>query len=313
MTSRKLATEKLITALLVISVGWSPGLCQQAAASPQPRETPITIGTTLHLDSKALGDSREINIWVPPSYAEGDKTYPVLYLMDGALDQDFHHISGLGQLTTINGNYEELLVVGIQTKNRILELTQKPLDPRYQRDPPTAGNSAAFLDFVRSEVIPLITSRYRTGERSVVIGESLAGLFVTEVFLRAPDTFTDYIAISPSLWWDDKALAKAAPKWIKKHDDDARQLYLTMANEGGTMQAGLDLVIEAINQNKPAGLTLHTVDRRNQETHASIYHGAALDALKKLLGLPPPDYGEPPWYLIEGGQPPKEEAKSESN
>jgi len=305
--------RRLSTALLMISVGWGPGLCRQADASLQYRETPITIGTTLHLESKVLGDRREINVWVPPSYAKGDKTYPVLYLMDGALDQDFHHISGLGQLTTINGNYEELLVVGIQTKNRIMELTQKPLDPRYQRDPPTAGKSAEFLEFIRAEVMPLIESSYRNGDRKVVIGESLAGLFVTEVFLRAPETFTDYIAISPSLWWDDKALAKSASKWIDKHDDASRRLYLTMANEGGTMQAGLDLVIEAIKQNQPAGLTWHYVDRSKDESHASIFHGAALDALKKLLGLPPPDYGEPPWYLIEGGQPPEAEARDGVN
>ncbi len=79
MTLRRLAT-----AVLVILVGWSPGLCRQAAASPQHRETPITIGTTLHLESKVLGDRREINVWVPPSYAKGDKNGdPPWYLIEG--------------------------------------------------------------------------------------------------------------------------------------------------------------------------------------------------------------------------------------
>lgn len=79
------------------------------------------------------------------------------------------------------------------------------------------------------------------------------------------------------------------------------------------MQAGLDMVIDAIEQNKPAGLTWHYVDRSREETHASIYHGAALDALRKLFGVSPPDYGEPPWYLVEGGQPPVAEATQEEH
>lgn len=305
-----------LLALLAISAG-GLGSCRPPA-SPQDeypdrrdgqiRESPIALGTTLHLESQALGDAREINVWVPPSYAEGDGRYPVLYLVDGALDQDFHHVSGLAQLATINGAYEELIVVGIQTKNRLAELTHPPADPRYQRSFPDSGRSAAFLEHVLSEVVPLIESRYRTAERRVVVGESLAGLFVVEVFLEHPESFTDYVAVSPSLWWDDRALATAAAASLAAHDGATRGLYLTMADEGGTMQAGLDSLLAALEQDPPAGLVWHSVDRRETETHASIYHGAVHDALGKLFGLPPIDYGEPPWYLVEGGQPPEDEA-----
>ena len=319
MSSRDLAILMVTSAACFLGSCRQPADPQRAApiaadteaAAPAGGigETPISIGTTLHLESSVLGDTRELNVWLPPSYAEGEQSYPVLYLIDGGLDQDFHHISGLAQLATINKTYEELIVVGIQTKNRIMELTHEPFDPRNIRDPPTAGKSADFIELIRAEVIPLIESRYRTGARRAVIGESLAGLLVVEVFARHPDTFTDYVAISPSLWWDDKALAESAGEWIASHDGTPRRLYLTMADEGGTMQAGLDLVIEAIEANQPTGLTWHYVDRRQTESHASIYHGAALDALKKLFGVPPPERGEPPWYLVEGAQPPEAAAE----
>lgn len=293
--------------------GCSFGFCQDVKPSADVvKESPIVIGTTFHLESKVLGDTREVNVWLPPSYAKGEAAYPVLYLIDGALDQDFQHIAGLGQLTTINPNFEELIVIGIQTKNRFMELTSKPTDPRYIRKPPIAGKSSEFLNFIRTEVIPFAETRFRTGDRKAVLGESLAGLFIAEVFLKAPDTFTDYISVSPSLWWDDKALAKSASELLATHDGNKRQLYVTMADEGGTMQAGLDLVLSAIKENKPAGLTLHYVDRRAAETHSSIYHGAAYDALRKLFGKPSPEYGETPWYLIEGGQPPSQEIQEEN-
>ncbi len=322
MTSRNLAAGCRAQLATILIAGLLTA-CQEATDSPPPapeaappeaskqtggiREAPITIGTTLHLESAILDDTRQINVWLPPSHAEGDRRYPVLYLIDGALDQDFHHISGLAQLPTVNSLYEELIVVGIQTRTRMMELTHEPSDPRYIRDPPESGKSAQFLEFIRSEVIPLIESRYRTAERRVLMGESLAGLFVTEVFLKHPEAFTDYIAVSPSLWWDDKALAKASANLIAAHDGAKRHLYLTMADEGGTMKVGLDMILAAFEQSPPAGLTLHYVDRRRTETHASIYHGAAFDALRKLFDLPPIDYGEPPWYLVEGGQPPPAE------
>ena len=268
---------------------------------------PITIGSSFKLKSDVLQSERELNVWLPASYGSGDRTYSALFVIDGGMEQDFHHISGLAQLATINGSFQELIVVGIKTENRFMELTHKPTDPRYIRTPATAGKSDIFLRHITDEVIPFVNKRYRVGERRAVIGESLAGLFVAEVFLKSPRTFTDYIAISPSLWWDDKRLAKNANQHLQAHDGKVRRLYLTMADEGGTMQAGLDLLIEAIKKNKPTGLSLEYVDRRTIQTHATIYHGAAHDALIKSFKLEQPDYGDPPWYMIEGGKPPTPE------
>ncbi|NOX83207.1 MAG: alpha/beta hydrolase [Alphaproteobacteria bacterium] len=281
-----------------------PDAAVDEAAEGTLQQKPIIIGQSFSLPSIIMGEAREINVWVPPSYEEGEKSYPVLYVIDGAADQDFHHISALGQLTTLNGDYDEMIVVGIGTRDRLRELTSKPKDPRYIRNPPDSGDGATFRKHVSDEVIPFIEVRYRTNDRRAVIGESLAGLWIAEVFFRAPDLFTDYISISPSLWWDDKALAKDADAILAQFPAGERRLYFTMANEGGTMQGGLDLIIAAIKKHQPKGLKWHYVDRRKSEVHSTIYHGAALDALRILFGRPAPDYGETPWYLTEDGQPP---------
>ena len=256
-------------------------------ASPTPLATPITIGTSYALPSKALGEEREINVWLPPSYAKGDQRYPVLYVIDGGLEQDFHHISGLAQLATINGAYAELIVVGVATKNRVAELTTKPSKRRYARLAPDAGKSEQFRTHLATEVIPFIEGRYRVTPRRALIGESLAGLFIVETFLKQPNLFTDYIAISPSLWWDGRSLAKQAPTLLEKHDEAARRLYLTMADEGGAMQEGLDILIAALQGHQPHGLDWSYVDRRESEHHNTIYHGAAHDALGKLFAIAP--------------------------
>ena len=300
--------SKGLVASLLISLQAGDIMAQQSAKTDVVKRSAITIGHSYQLESEVYQSDREINVWTPPSYIEGDTQYSVLYVIDGGLDQDFHHISGIAQVSTLNAQFEELIIVGIKTENRMNELTHEPKDPRYIREPAVAGGSDRFVQHINDEVIPFIKTNYRVNQNRAVIGESLAGLFIAEVFLRHPDTFTHYVSISPSLWWDDKGLAKTAPESLAKHDGKKRYLYLTMASEGGTMQGGLDMMMEAINANKPTGLSWEYVDRRDSERHSTIYHGAAHDAIKKMFVLPFEEPTEMPWYLIEGAQPPKDDA-----
>lgn len=271
-------------------------------AASQPVEvagepSPIVIGQSFTLSSRVLGKPRKVNIYVPPSYASGDKRYPVLYVLDGGEAQDFHHISGLAQLSTISGAAAEMIVVGIETVDRINELTFATRDPRYLDKWPTHGSSADFRRHITDEVIPFIESRFRTSGDTAVIGESLAGLFIVETFLRQPALFDHYIAISPSLWWDTRSLSKRAGALMARHDREKRTLFLAIADEGGTMQDGMDRLVATLQASAPRGLTW-TYEPRPKETHATIYHGAALDALRQIWGIDTrEEVREWPWWL----------------
>lgn len=74
--------------LSVMMIWVTFGLCADAQ---ETTATPITIGESFQMKSTVMSESREVNIWLPPSYAEGDRAYPVLYVIDGGLDQDFQH------------------------------------------------------------------------------------------------------------------------------------------------------------------------------------------------------------------------------
>ncbi|WP_162806587.1 alpha/beta hydrolase [Sphingosinicella terrae] len=269
-------------------------------------EAPIVIGTSHRLDSAILGDTREINVWLPPEHGEGDARFPVLYLLDGALDQDFQHMAGLAQLGSLSWTFGPVIVVGVQTRQRRAELTPPPADPRYRAAFPEAGGAERFRRFIAEEVIPFVEARYRAGPRRGLIGESLAGLFVVDTFLERPDLFHDYVAVSPSLWWDDRADMRRAAERLARRSYGGRRLYLAVANEGGTMQDGVDRLRAALAERPPEGLEFRYADRSASETHATIYHGAALDALRWLYARPPLDYGPTPWFMIEGASPPAE-------
>jgi hypothetical protein len=131
-----------------------------------------------------------------------------------------------------------------------------------------------------------------------MIGESLAAFFVVDTLLRQPGLFTDYVAISPSLWWNREELGNRAAELLRAQDYSGRRLYITMANEGGTMQRALDRMLAALRSPAAGALRWVYVDRRDSEHHGSIYHAAALDALRTLYPKPHRPGSPLPWLHI---------------
>ena len=251
-----------------------------APAAAQP--VPITIGETHTLASKPLAQERVVNVYLPAGYATSGKTYPVLYLIDGGLDQDFLHITGTSALGALWARSQEVIVVGVATKDRRRELTGPTQDAALLKEFPTAGGSAAFRAFIRDEVMPMVSQTYRTSGQTGVIGESLAGLFIVETFLTEPDLFDHYAAISPSLWWDDERLSKSAGTLLKTPMQKPHQLYLTIANEGREMQTGVDRLVSALAANPREGRAWCYAPRPDL-THATIYHSVSPEALQFLF------------------------------
>jgi predicted alpha/beta superfamily hydrolase len=250
-----------------------------APALAQPSGgTPIVIGQSYRLPSKAMAGTRVLNVWLPPGYAEGGRRYPVLYVLDGGLAQDFEHIAALAQLGTVVDTIQPMIVVGIETIDRRAELAFPTNNAKDRAAWPTAGQSERFRRYLADEVKPWVEANYRTSGESALMGESLAGLFVVETLLKQPQLFTRYIAISPSLWWDDMSLARAAGPMIAKLPGE-HWLWLSLANEGAAM--GVDPLVDALKANAPASLHW-SYTPMPQETHATIYHPAALAALRAL-------------------------------
>jgi hypothetical protein len=267
--------------------------CATARQTPATAETtkagpaPIVIGESRTIMSKSLGEERTLNIYLPQSYAEGDARYPVIWLIDGGIRQDFPHIAGLAQYGALSGLFREAIVVGVETRDRQRELTSPVADPEYLNEFPTHGGAAEFRAFIAEEAMPLIASAYRASGEDIALGESLAGIFIVESFLKAPGLFDSAVAISPSLWWDHGALAKGAAADLKRFDATERKIYLAIANEGGEMDAAMRALVDAIRKAKRPGLAWTFADRKDL-THATIYHREALEALAAVLAVPKP-------------------------
>ena len=269
---------------LAAGAGLSPAAAQTQTAVVV---TPIIIGQSYALPSTIMGAAREINVWLPPGYADSGKTYPVIYVLDGGQDQDFHHISGLAQLGTVVGTTRDVIVVGIASVDRRNELALPTTDADLIARYPTQGHSDRFRRFIGEEVQPFIESRFRTSGETALMGESLAGLFVVETLLKESQMFDAYVAVSPSLWWDGGELARQSGARLRDQSNDPRTLILTLGDEGEQMQAPMDVLTANLRDHALPGLTWSFTPRPS-ESHATIYHGAALDAFRSLYAVPAP-------------------------
>lgn len=275
----------LVLSLGLSMAGGATALAAPAEDAPAVAETPIVIGRSYALPSAIMGQTREINVWLPPGYAESGQTYPVLYVLDGGQDQDFHHISGIAQLGTIVGTTRDVIVVGVASVDRRNELALPTEDAELIARYPTQGQSDRFRRFIGEEVQPFIESRLRTSGETALMGESLAGLFVVETFLKEPQMFDAYVAVSPSLWWDGGRLARQSGAHLRDHSNDPRTLILTLGDEGEMMQAPMDVLTANLRDHALPGVKWDFTPRP-AESHATIYHGAALDAFRRLYAVP---------------------------
>lgn len=273
-------------ALLAVSLAMALTNAPAAAARQAVAESPVVIGTSYALPSAIYGGEREINVWLPPGYAESGQTYPVLYLLDGGQAQDFHHISGLAQLGTVNGTTRDVIVVGVASVDRRNELALPTDDVELIARYPTQGQSDRFRRFIAEEVQPFVEARFRGNGDTALMGESLAGLLVVETFLKEPQLFDHWVAVSPSLWWDGGRLAAQSGAHLRDHSNEPRTLLLTLGDEGAEAAALMDTLTGHLRQHGMPGL-IWEFSPRPSETHATIYHGAALDAFRRLYPAPP--------------------------
>jgi uncharacterized protein len=130
-------------------------------------------------------------------------------------------------------------------------------------------------------LMPAVTSRYRTTAETAIIGESLAGLFVVETLFLEPDLFDTYIAVDPSLWWNDHELVTTAAR--RSPDSWTRPKALYLASSGEEELGRLTRQLAGhLRKRAPSSLTWH-YDPMPGETHATIYHPAALAALRRVF------------------------------
>ncbi len=165
------------------------------------------------LRSAALGEDRTVNIYLPQSYLDSDAVMVgVIYLPDGGVLGHFRHVAAVVDSLTRQGELLPTMVVGVEPVDRARDLTSPA--PAGRSD--GSAGTTPFHRFLLEELVPEIESRYRVSDRSVLVGDSLAGYFVVENFLRHPGTFDYNIAYLPELLLNDRELVHESGELLRR-------------------------------------------------------------------------------------------------
>jgi predicted alpha/beta superfamily hydrolase len=252
-----------------------------AAQEPVPPHESFT------MESAALGETRRINVYTPPGYQpDGEARYPVLYMPDGGVQEDFPHVASTVDAAIRAGEMRPMIVVGIENTERRRDMTGPTEVEEDRRIAPRVGGSAAFRAFIADELMPRVRSRYRTSDETAIIGESLAGLFIVETFLLAPGLFGTCIALDPSLWWNGGELVRTAGEriqgWHVVPGRPAPTLFLSSAGESEIV-AATERLAQVLRANADPSILRWQYRPRPDLTHATIYRGEAPRVLRDLF------------------------------
>jgi predicted alpha/beta superfamily hydrolase len=187
--------------------------------------------------SSGLDDSRDIVVYLPPSYDENaGERYPVVYMHDGANlfydSESFIGVSwdveGAMDRGVADASIREAIIVGVYSDaNRIWELT--PTDGGYG-----GGGADRYLGFIADELKPEIDRQYRTladRDSTGIMGSSLGGLASVYAGVTRSEVFGLVGALSPSTWWDGTLIIGRVQG--EAHDPD--RVYVDSGDAGDSM------------------------------------------------------------------------------
>lgn len=239
LNSMKNLLSILITSgfiICLLHVGYSQGANEQTYLRK--------VGMLDSIYSEVLGESRQFYVQMPDNYNPSDnQKYPVAYILDGEVFlPTVHDVQNY-----YSGGYTpEMVLIGIvNDKNRLRDLTISPIDSKYGM-PFTERNGEAdnFRKFMEQELIPFIEANYPVSSYRTLIGHSYGGLFTISTLIHRPDLFSNYLAIDPSLDWDDQKLLKESKDILATGKLRNKALFISLSGQLHMQNA--DITIENV-------------------------------------------------------------------
>jgi uncharacterized protein len=198
------------------------------------------LGTTKEhtLNSEYVDEKYDISIYLPPSYFDSDKKFPVLILTDAF--HGFGIAKNTADLLIFGKELPEIIIVGIgfKAKNTVEYVKKRARDftTVSVEGFSTFGGAKNFYEFLKHELFPFLEKNYRIDLNDKALsGFSFGGQFATFVLLEHTSDFNRYIIGSPSIWWDENLINIAKDK-IEEIKNNNLIVYTFMGeNEGAVV------------------------------------------------------------------------------
>lgn len=237
------------------------------------------------LHTEILNEDRICLLSLPDSYNDPtnlDKQYPILILLDGATF--FKTTSGIVHFMSSDRNRNhfmpETIIVAIENVDRERDFTVTKIKTKRVN---TMGGGRNFLNFIEKELIPYIDKYYRTAPHRTLVGHSLGGLLTLNSYMDKNSIFDAYIAIDPSIWWDEESMKSKVDATTSSSLN--KKLYIATANQGAASyernKKRHDRFYDLITENSNGTLNVK-IAYFEEEDHRSIPLIALYEGLKYI-------------------------------
>lgn len=208
-----------------------------------------------------------------PDAPEPAGGYPVIYVLDA--NAIFATVADTARLQAFMPAWSGVapaVVVGIGVPgDKLFDLPGRYLDlttlvpggmPSPSGGQPMAtGGADAFFAFIEQTVKPAVQARISVDRaRQALFGHSLGGLFTLHTLFNHPEAFQSYIAVSPSVWWNDGALFAEAERFVAAGGGKGARVLLTVGQYEQAMSPAA-LAASAAAQQRAALDKFKQVDR----------------------------------------------------
>jgi predicted alpha/beta superfamily hydrolase len=157
----------------------------------------------------------------------------------------------------------------------------------------TRGGANNFIKSLEQDIFPHIAKNFRSNSKRLLMGHSYSGLFVVHAFSTRPDLFDKYLAFSPILWWNNKAIVRDVEKFLTENSSIRKHLFISFAEEAEEMLKSCKALILALETKSPADLKWHYGWMPDQ-SHYTLYRKSLMQGMEIIFT----DYKYPDEQLL---------------
>ena len=273
---------------------------------------PVTLPDTevRLLKSSIVNDTYRLDISLPITYANSDRTYPVVYLTDGDVNGLFPLVRCIVEGLSTGLMIPRLIVVGIgydtdksRRRGHYRERDFLPTNAsardasrrqEFTRIGIRRGQASSFLRFIREELKPFINDNYRTNpDDSTYIGISYGGLFGLYALFHHPDTFNRYVIGSPAIHHDNRVTLTYESHYAANHDDLPVRVFMSVGAREELDDPFIEPSFQFVTNMKTLAKTLQersypglqlTTHVFEEETHVSVVPATFSRGLRVVFG-----------------------------
>jgi predicted alpha/beta superfamily hydrolase len=178
-----------------------------------PGKAHTIVGTVKVLEAVRCAEranERDLQVYLPPSYDQEKKRYPVLYMQDG--QNLFDEATSFSAEWRVDESMEQLSKVGVEAiVVGIPNMARERCDEYSPFPDPLVGGGygEAYLACLVGTMKPLVDRQFRTRPdraHTGIMGSSMGGLISLYAFFRYPGVFGFAGAMSPALWFSQRAI-----------------------------------------------------------------------------------------------------------